>query len=195
MHQFELPIESRRQFSKVKWWKRDGFYQVAYFRIKERISIDDGLKMISQNVTVFGSKITTNSKRLLLLKNKSRECSCCGAKLSHFHIEQQRGEVNGVFVLSPYATTSDGKEVLLTWDHIIPKAIGGTDHTDNSQIMCMKCNNEKGSSIDEMIFQIIERTPHLISGTRMKKALNRNSKNREIVKTINIISTLLRKGY
>lgn len=193
MHQFELPeIESRRQFSKVKWWKRDCFYKTAYVRIKENISVGDGLAMIGKPVVMFGSKITTNSKRLLLIKNKGQECACCGAKLSHFHIEHQRGDALSYFILSPYATTDEGKEVLLTWDHIVPKAIGGTDHGDNSQVMCMKCNNEKGCSTDNLIFQIIKRTPHLISPIRMKKALNRNSKNKAIVKMINAISQTIK---
>ena len=194
MYQFELPeIESRGKFSKTKWWKRDSFYRVAYLRIKENVDVEEGLEMIGQPVVMFGSKITTNSKRLLLIKNKGQECSCCGAKLSHFHIERQRGDGVGCFILSPYATTSEGKEVLLTWDHIIPKAIGGTDHGDNSQVMCMRCNNEKGCSIDSFMFQIIERTPHLISAKRMKKALNRNSKSVEIVRAINTISRLIKK--
>jgi 5-methylcytosine-specific restriction enzyme A len=35
----------------------------------------------------------------------------------------------------------------MTRDHIIPKSKGGSDHLNNMQTMCTKCNNKKGNSI------------------------------------------------
>ena len=35
----------------------------------------------------------------------------------------------------------------LTVDHIIPLALGGTDHEENLQTLCYSCNNEKGHRV------------------------------------------------
>ena len=32
-------------------------------------------------------------------------------------------------------------------DHVIPKAKGGRDSIENLQLLCQKCNREKGTSI------------------------------------------------
>lgn len=35
----------------------------------------------------------------------------------------------------------------LTLDHIVPKALGGLNRSQNYQTLCWKCNNEKGATI------------------------------------------------
>lgn len=34
----------------------------------------------------------------------------------------------------------------LTVDHIVPKALGGTDSRDNLQVLCRSCNSAKATS-------------------------------------------------
>jgi len=48
-----------------------------------------------------------------------------------------------------------GKTNDLRFDHIIPIVGGGSDHPNNLQILCARCNKEKGNSIG---FQKINRT-------------------------------------
>lgn len=193
MHQYVLnDFPTARQHKQTKWWKRDDFYQATYLRIKERISVKDGLALIGQSYVMYGAKITTDSKRLRLIQNKKyMGCVCCGAKLTHFNIERQRSDTNGFFCLAPYATMENGREILLTWDHIVPKALGGSDHGDNSQIMCMKCNNEKGSTADDLIDQLISQAPHLVSQCRLNKALQKNKNNASLVKMLKMIIKLV----
>lgn len=193
MHQYILnDFPSARQHKQTKWWKRDDFYQATYLRIKERIPVEDGLALIGQSCIMHGAKITTMSRRLKLVQVKEHKgCVCCGAKLTHFNVERQRSDKNGCFCLAPYATMENGHEVLLTWDHIIPRALGGSDHGDNSQLMCMKCNNEKGSKADELLDRIIIQAPHLISQTRLHKALEKNKNNASLVKMLKMIINLI----
>ena len=40
----------------------------------------------------------------------------------------------------------NGKEILFTKDHIIPKAKGGKNTMDNYQTMCAVCNREKADN-------------------------------------------------
>jgi 5-methylcytosine-specific restriction endonuclease McrA len=192
MHQLNLNnFPTVKQYNNTKWWDRDGCYTSSYFRIKEYINKEDGLKIISKSYTVYGSKITTSSKRLTLILNGKHKCVCCSAELSHFHIERARYDITGAFYLAPYATLANGKEVLLTWDHKIPRALGGSDHFDNSQIMCVKCNNEKGSQADALIAEIIKKTPHLITKDRLNKALKKNKNNLSIINTIAVIKQII----
>jgi 5-methylcytosine-specific restriction endonuclease McrA len=34
-----------------------------------------------------------------------------------------------------------------TVDHVVPKSKGGSDNFDNLQLLCRKCNNDKGDTI------------------------------------------------
>lgn len=43
-------------------------------------------------------------------------------------------------------TIKDGKELLMTKDHIIPKSRGGLDTLENLQTMCTICNQLKGNN-------------------------------------------------
>lgn len=51
-----------------------------------------------------------------------------------------------VYKKSDYRCVRCGKAKDLTIDHIIPRALGGSDHEDNLQAMCAKCNSKKGAS-------------------------------------------------
>ena len=47
-----------------------------------------------------------------------------------------------------YAIDENGKEVLMTKDHILPKSKGGKDEIDNYQTMCIRCNEAKGNNLE-----------------------------------------------
>lgn len=47
------------------------------------------------------------------------------------------------------AIDENGKEVLMTKDHIIPKSKGGADDISNYQTMCERCNEAKGNRLED----------------------------------------------
>jgi 5-methylcytosine-specific restriction endonuclease McrA len=76
---------------------------------------------------------------------KEHGCSCvrCGLEGKYFKLERN-GSFNPHFNL--YGKNKQGKEVMLTKDHVVPKSWGGKNHLDNYQPMCSKCNSHKGSA-------------------------------------------------
>ncbi len=61
----------------------------------------------------------------------------------HTLFGKQEGKCNGCYYVFPFRN--------FTVDHIIPQAHGGTDHTDNLQLLCGACNSVKGTSTQEQM--------------------------------------------
>ena len=87
-----------------------------------------------------GEEIKADSQRYKLFKRDGCKCCKCGLKAQYFalekHIDQPRYHLNLYGV-------KNGKEVLFTKDHIVPKAKGGRNTMDNYQVMCITCNEAK----------------------------------------------------
>lgn len=77
--------------------------------------------------------------------SKNHSCVTCGCTGSIFRLESHSSDVNRPH-LNMYAE-KDGKMLLMTKDHIIPKSKGGPDHPDNLQTMCHVCNEIKGDKL------------------------------------------------
>lgn len=104
------------------------------------------------NNSVFdGIPIKTRSLRYKVF-NQSLVCSCCGVEGTYFAAEKTPGSSRYHFNL--YATDSEGKEVLMTKDHILPKSCGGKDSLYNLETMCVICNSKKSSTIPEGIAKL-----------------------------------------
>lgn len=87
-----------------------------------------------------GDEIKVTSDRLFTFR-QSLTCARCGIIASFFAKERCRNQ--STFHFNLYAINDSGHEVLMTKDHIIPKAKSGPDHPDNYQTMCRDCNVEK----------------------------------------------------
>lgn len=86
-----------------------------------------------------GWSVRNNSLRLRTFKEKGIICVSCGLIGEFFAIEGHGRPHLGLYGIK------DGKEVLMTKDHIRPKAKGGRDTLFNMQPMCAPCNVKKGS--------------------------------------------------
>ena len=103
----------------------------------------NGIKLPSgkdYKVNFNGYMMNMASDRLKLFFN-NHTCVKCGIEGKFFAMESN-GNDNPHFNL--YAI-DNGKEILMTKDHIIPKSMGGKDKMDNYQTMCIRCNMEKGN--------------------------------------------------
>lgn len=99
-------------------------------------------------IQLHGILVGVNSNRL---KTYIKGCACvkCGVKGTIFRIERQHNAPR--WHLNLYAKNSYGHYVMMTSDHIVPKAKGGPNCVHNRQPMCARCNCKKGHSINKQI--------------------------------------------
>lgn len=98
-------------------------------------------------VELDGDIIKGNSQRYQTFFTKGTKCVCCGIEGKYF--AKEKVSCDKSYHLNLYAIDENGKEVLMTKDHILPKSKGGQDHVDNYQPMCVRCNKAKGNNIEE----------------------------------------------
>lgn len=82
------------------------------------------------------------SDRLRCFAKHGTKCVRCGIEGKFFAVERHFSE-NGGYHLNLYAV-KDGKEILMTKDHVVPSARGGKNNLSNYQTMCTDCNVAKG---------------------------------------------------
>jgi hypothetical protein len=123
-------------------YERKGVYPLS--------AIHDHLQ--EETVDLDGDVITLKSERYHLFGANSC-CVTCGLKGEFYAKERaavRKGgrwapvDANSKFHMNLYAVDSNGKEVLMTKDHIIPKSQGGRNTPSNYQTMCQPCNSDKG---------------------------------------------------
>jgi len=88
--------------------------------------------------------VKMRSLRYDTFRIKGQDCVVCQCKGNVFLLE-----INGKpkFPHFNLYAKKDGRLMMMTKDHIIPKSKGGPDHIDNMQPMCLSCNNKKGDKI------------------------------------------------
>jgi len=74
--------------------------------------------------------------------NKSRKCVACNLEGNRMILEMNQGDSAPHFNL--YAE-ENGRLILMTKDHILPKSKGGGEELDNFTPMCAVCNQLKGN--------------------------------------------------
>lgn len=81
-------------------------------------------------------------------------CVQCGIE-GQFFIKEKNAAYSDAdkYVLNLYALGSNGEDILMNKDHIVPRSFGGNNVINNLQPMCAKCNIEKGNKIDKTIIQ------------------------------------------
>ena len=121
----------------------------AYERLAE-LSVQDVLKAIAEGrpLEVCGVTCHTSSARLLTYQVHGTKCvvpgcSVCG---QYFAVERAWKPVSSRYHLNLYAV-HDGKEIMMTSDHKIPKSRGGINHISNRQPMCYPHNSGKGNKL------------------------------------------------
>ncbi|MCK9597087.1 HNH endonuclease [Candidatus Pacearchaeota archaeon] len=119
-----------------------------------------GVRKEDHSFELKGHKLK-NSQRYQLFKSKGLKCVCCGLEGKVFYFEKPNGQTT--YHLNLYGFFN-GKEILFTKDHIIPRAKGGKDQLENYQTMCTVCNGIKESLIKIDI-------PHITCNLKTKEEL------------------------
>ncbi len=90
-----------------------------------------------------GDLMKMESQRYRLFKRDGTKCVGCGEEGTYF--KKERHEHDTQYHFNLYGII-EGEEVLFTKDHIIPKSKGGKNIMSNYQVMCYKCNHDKGNN-------------------------------------------------
>lgn len=96
-----------------------------------------------------GLEVLSNLLNYKVFKHKGIDCPVCHSKGAYFALERTPGGGRNKYNkwhFNLYAKDAFDRDVLMTKDHIHPRANGGTDDLDNLQPMCQGCNSRKGST-------------------------------------------------
>ena len=99
----------------------------------------------------------------LHMNNNSEAIKCwhCGLEATVFVLEHRHRCFGQAPILELYAKV-DGRLILMTRDHIIPRAVGGTDAVENLRPGCTKCNGKRGHKMTEDEIEFMKTHPHLV---------------------------------
>jgi hypothetical protein len=117
--------------------------RVGLYRRLATFAVDEFLPLIGtpDKLAAHGATFKVTSSRLLTYKVKGVCCVDCGLRGQYFALETGWTGPED-WHINFYAVK--GGEVMMTRDHIVPKAWGGADTVENSQPMCSPCNGRKG---------------------------------------------------
>ena len=107
------------------------------------------LPLVGQSKPLFleGDRTAIGGLRLHTFKAKGVKCVKCGIRGSLFYKEKEQRDAKR-WILNLYAVDLNGKEVLMTRDHITPRSKGGLDKLKNLQTMCVRCNLKKADTVE-----------------------------------------------
>lgn len=120
---------------------KSGRTRLGTYTISEVFDYIDASPRNGQRVKFHGHMMHMRCTRLLGFRMNGITCVKCGARGAFFAKERYNNDPPH---LNLYGFDKQGRQLLLTRDHIKPKAKGGTNHLYNSQTMCLKCNSRKG---------------------------------------------------
>ena len=107
------------------------------------------------NLVIYdGDEIDMESQRYAVFKRDKCICIKCNLEGAYYAKEKSTGQENSKrFHFNLYGI-KNGKEIMFTKDHIVPKSLGGKDHLENYQTMCSECNSKKRNLTNEVFMSI-----------------------------------------
>lgn len=107
--------------------------------------------------------ISLRGERMSLLA-RTQVCACCGLNGTHFWLEYSGCKVPHLNLYGyGYGYNGDGKEVMLTADHIIPRSKGGPTSAENLQLLCSGCNCAKKN--DHLTLEELRKRREIVSSS------------------------------
>lgn len=137
-------------------------------------------KLQKNHRIVAGREVSTASGIMLFesLRGSPIKCWCCGCVADRW-ISCVGANDNSRPTLNLFATKHVRKTknraaysmiVMMTRDHIIPKADGGIDDIENLRPGCEICNGARGTKMTEADQWFKDTHPHLVSQERLARA-------------------------
>ena len=108
-------------------------------------------RLLDSKIKYFdGIPVKMNSQRYILFRDKGCNCTSCGLIGAYFALEKARYQKTKFYHFNLYGLDATENEVMMTKDHIFPKALGGSNKLNNLQPMCSVCNGIKGAKLPEI---------------------------------------------
>lgn len=139
-----IEVSGVTSFGRVSHYERKGLYR-----------LEDVFAHINEDPSVYvlfdSDPIRMSSERYALF-NQNVVCVRCGvsglyfAKERAIYVDRNTGRfwpTSHHFHFNLYGRNRHGHEVMLTKDHILPRAHGGKDELANYQSLCSPCNSRK----------------------------------------------------
>jgi hypothetical protein len=158
--------DHRQQFNRNRGLVFHGF--TSRYERRGIYNLEEILPYIGEKNRIYdGVNIWLTSDRYLMFKEQGLVCVSCKIEGIYFGLERAAkrlaiqipgegrhryemvtdGSRSHEWHFNLYAMREDGVEIMMTKDHIIPRARGGVDKMWNYQVMCQKCNGRKGCTI------------------------------------------------
>lgn len=140
------------------------------------LSLDEGYQVLEEPVRhdrlVRGKQVDRPSGWALFhhLKGQPIRCHFCGCQADRWVSEKGRRDRIGHPVLNLFAV-KDGKVVLMTRDHIIPRSLGGVDAVANLRPACAPCNEDRSNEVNPEVIRFAQEHPELVDEGRIKAGL------------------------
>lgn len=129
-----------------------------------------------------------NRMRTPLLKGN--KCTHCDVPITHIAVQKHKSQPKGKYHLNAWSNS-----ILMTSDHIVPKALGGPDDLENRQVLCCKCNNKRGCLIEtkrpKELGRLSIMDTRVIEIIRLEEELNKDRSNLNISLILPKIKVLL----
>lgn len=142
-------LEQKRA-ARRKWRKESGYieYERKWFKENEEKRREYGRKSYHKN------KERTKPMRAVRAKNR---CALKRGGQGSFTYQDVDRLFNQQLGCCAGCARSFSDELPVTIDHVVPLSRGGSNLPDNIQLMCMSCNDSKGSrTMDEWCDYILE---------------------------------------
>ena len=144
------------------------FAHLDDFRMEERKAIAQGdVDNLPTHFQLDGDFIKGNNKNRYKTFQNNLTCVGCGLEGEYFFKERYKDSNSNIWHLNLYGV-KNGKEILFTKDHIIPKSKGGLNTMSNLQTMCYGCNHEKGSVSNE---RFMKRVGRPVGGAKVEESM------------------------
>ena len=116
---------------------------------------------------VHGFNVKRSFDRFEALLNCELTCFKCGKQATHFTIERHRNNVGWPYNLNVYSN-----DTMMTWDHILPKSMEGSDDPINARCACAICNEMRGSemTLHEMVWAASQNPIQIYKSIKTTKA-------------------------
>lgn len=99
------------------------------------------LQGISKRIQIGEFSIDATSDRYENFYYHGWKCAECGLEATFAAIEKHPKDKG--YHINLYGFNENGREIMLTRDHIYPKSLGGLNAMSNSQTLCACCNQKK----------------------------------------------------